>query len=255
MKFFTKRKVFAAAAIVSVLAILSTGSLAWFSDSDAVENDFYIADSTDTADDIFSVDLFEWVDADKDGVIDEGEKDQDGLQFGKDGEGNANQEVIPGATLDKKAFVENTGKYDQYVRVKVTATKVSTWIKALGYETLQAAQTAGVDLSTIFIMPENFDANWHRLDSDTVVDATADKITYVYYYNGILEPEKSAQFMKAFKVPTGLTREQAAEMGGAFDIDLVAEAIQSEAILASKDTVEWKNAAASFAAVAPTEAP
>lgn len=255
MKFFTKRKVFAAAAIVSVLAILSTGSLAWFSDSDAVENDFYIADSTDDADDIFSVDLFEWVDTDQDTQIDDAEKIQTGIQYGKDAQGQPNQEVIPGATLDKKAFVENTGKYDQYVRVKVTATKVSTWVKALGYETLQAAQTAGVDLSTIFIMPASFDANWHRVDAETVVDTQADTITYVYYYNGVLSPENTVQFMNAFKVPSGLTREQAAEMDGAFDIDLVAEAIQSEAILASKDTVEWKNAAASFAAVAPAEAP
>ena len=43
----SKSKVVALALAVCLIAILSMGSLAWFTDDDSVTNDFYIAGSED----------------------------------------------------------------------------------------------------------------------------------------------------------------------------------------------------------------
>ena len=43
----TKKKVVSIALVVCLIAILSAGTLAWFSDDDAVTNKFFIADSED----------------------------------------------------------------------------------------------------------------------------------------------------------------------------------------------------------------
>ena len=67
----TKKKVFAAALAVCLVAILSMSTLAWFSAQDTVKNEFFVADSTDTdKNDIFSVDVLERVDTDGNGVYD-----------------------------------------------------------------------------------------------------------------------------------------------------------------------------------------
>ena len=43
----TKKKVFVAALAICLIAILSFGTLAWFSAGDSVKNEFYVADSTE----------------------------------------------------------------------------------------------------------------------------------------------------------------------------------------------------------------
>ena len=56
----TKKKVLVGALAVGLIATISVGSLAWFSDEDVVENKFKIADSTDDdPEDIFSIDVKE----------------------------------------------------------------------------------------------------------------------------------------------------------------------------------------------------
>ena len=71
----TKKKVFVTALAVCLVAILSMGSLAWFSAQDSVTNNFHIADSADNnPDDIFSVDVYEKYDSDEDGNPEEYQK-------------------------------------------------------------------------------------------------------------------------------------------------------------------------------------
>ena len=75
----SKTKVVALALAVCLIAILSMGSLAWFTDDDSVTNDFLIAGSEDqNPDDVFSVDVWE----DKDLLIQRlnAEEDADGTQ-------------------------------------------------------------------------------------------------------------------------------------------------------------------------------
>ena len=55
----TKKKVFVVALAICLVAIISMGSLAWFTASDSVDNTFKIADSNDDANDVFSIDLYE----------------------------------------------------------------------------------------------------------------------------------------------------------------------------------------------------
>ena len=67
----TKKRVFAVALAVCLIAILSLGSLAWFTDSDQVDNEFLIAGSQDgDKDKVFSVDVWE--------KTPDNDKDQDG---------------------------------------------------------------------------------------------------------------------------------------------------------------------------------
>lgn len=54
-----KKKVFTLALAVCLIAILSMGTLAWFSDSDSIKNDFMFDDSNNDGTPDFKVDVFE----------------------------------------------------------------------------------------------------------------------------------------------------------------------------------------------------
>lgn len=234
----TKKKVFVAALAICVVAILSLGSLAWFTDSDSVDNTFKIADSNDKPDDVFSIDLYEKKDTDGDGVADT--RTDYGIVYGDQ------NEVVPGADLCKEAYVENTGKYDQYVRVKVTLSDVTAWKNVLGITSV----TEPVDLTQFFDVADDFDAIWHRNDAETIYDASTDTLTYVYYYNDILAANDGAvAFINGVSIPEAMTREDVVAMGGSFKLNFVAEAIQTTDMLETYGTVEYQNAIDSFAKI------
>ena len=80
----TKKKVFVSALAICLIAIISMGTLAWFSAQDEVTNKFMIADSDDdTPDEIFSVDVWE--------NTPDGDKDQDGYEY---------TDILPGDTAE-----------------------------------------------------------------------------------------------------------------------------------------------------------
>ena len=82
----TKKKVLVGALAVGLIATISAGSLAWFSDEDEVKNKFMIADSTDDdPEDIFSVDVKE--------DTPEGSGDTDGYDY---------EDILPGDELKKE---------------------------------------------------------------------------------------------------------------------------------------------------------
>ncbi len=231
-----KKKVFVAALAICLVAILSMGTLAWFTDTDFVDNTFMIADSNDTPDDVFSIDIYEMKDTDADGEADT--RTDYGIVYGD------NNEVVPGAELCKEAYVENTGKYDQYVRVLVTLSDVTEWKTVLGIESL----TEFVDLNQFFDVADDFDTTWYKNDLEITYDAEADKLTYVYYYNGVLKADDAAvSFINGVSIPETMTREDVVAMGGSFELDFVAEAIQSTNMLDAYGAVEYQNAIASFA--------
>lgn len=205
----TKKKVFVAALAVCLIAILSMGSLAWFSAQDSVTNNFYVADSTDPdPDDIFSVEVFERVDTDGDGNIDAA-LFENGFNY---------KDILPGDKLVKEPVVRNTGYYDQYVRVTVTISDAEAWINALG---------ANFDVTKVFV---GFDASqwvhvWNNLYGATEVP---EDIVYVLYYKDILESGKDIPVFTHIQIPESLTQEQAAEFEGGFTIDIKAQAVQTE---------------------------
>ena len=111
----TKKKVFVSALSVCLIAILSFGTLAWFNATDAVTNSFKIADSNQDGTPDFSVEVWEnEIDGD-----DNADADGDGDNKITHN-GNTYKHIAPGDVLAKNPTVQNTGDYDQWIRVLVT---------------------------------------------------------------------------------------------------------------------------------------
>ena len=208
---FTKKKVFVAALAICLVAIISMGTLAWFSDTDSVSNNFMVTDSDKTPDDVFSVDVTEFV-AD-DGVTTPTSV-TDGYTF---------EDIAPGDELTKQPFVTNKGEYDQYIRVTVTISDQAAFEDALG-ESFPVA-SAFVNINT----------------TDLVLESSAtenDSLVYVYYVNKIVAPADSIRLFDGVIVPTGLTQQNIANeklsdgvtantLKDGFTIDIFAEAVQA----------------------------
>ena len=211
-----KKKLLSLSLVVIMIAILSLGSLAWFNDSDSVKNEFNIATSDDPTnpDDIFSVDLWE--------KTPDNEKEQVGHTYDK---------ILPGSKLEKTVTVENTGAYDQYIRVVVTLSDGKAWVETLG---------AGYDLGSIFLGHD--ETKWTR-SVGTLVD---DTITYVYYLNETLAPEETVELFTNVVIPTHLTQEDMAKLGGGFELSIRADAIQTENLGEGVDTAAEAFAAANW---------
>ncbi len=214
----TKKKIFVIALAICMLAILSAGSLAWFSAQDSVKNEFFIAASDDlNKDDIFSIDVMERIDQNKDGVYDATLTSPEGYDY---------KEILPGDKLVKEPFVRNTGFYDQYIRVTVTISDATAWINAMGLD---------FAIENVF---EGYDASkWNNISKD--INGETDTITYVLYYNGILDGADTTNdgtsgttndvvLFTHVNIPEYLNQEQAAAFKGDFSISIKAEAVQTE---------------------------
>ena len=196
----SKKKILSLALVVIMIAILSFSSLAWFNDSDSVKNDFHIATSDDPSDpdDIFSVDVWE--------NTPDGDKDQDGHSY---------ENILPGSNLEKEVVVENTGAYDQYIRVVVTLNNAHAWVDMLGY---------GYELDSIF---EGHDETlWTRASGSH--DSANDQMVYVYYLNKTLAPTETATLFTNVVIPTHLDQADMAKLGGSFELTIRADALQTE---------------------------
>ena len=197
---FTKKKIFVIALAICLIATISMGTLAWFSASDSITNDFYIADSGDHTDDpdaIFSVAVWE--------KTPDSNEDTDGYEYTK---------ILPGTVLTKEPHVENTGYYSQYIRAVVTISDAAAWIAAVD----------GIDMAEVFL---GFDeSKWTNISKER--DTAADTLTYVLYYDGILESGKDITLFEQVKIPESLTVEQAAAFAGGFSITVKAQAVQTE---------------------------
>ena len=213
-----KKKLVSLAMVVIMIAILSYGSLAWFNDSDSVTNEFKVATSDDPSDpdDIFSVDVWEKVDTDGDGISDE-------IGKNADNGGAVFENILPGAKYVKEPVVENTGAYDQYIRVVVTLSDAQAWVDALGY---------GYDLSEIFIGHD--EVLWTRDKGSHV----GDELVYVYYLNEALSPAETATLFTHVQLPTSLTQQEMAELDGSFELTIRADAIQTENLGDGVDTAK-----------------
>ena len=202
-----KTKVLVVALALCLVAIASLGTMAWFTDSDSVNNDFFIAGSEDNdPDEIFSVDV--WEDSTPDDP--DGEAKEDSIRF---------DDVLPGDDLYKEVNIENTGSYDQYIRATVTVTGASVWQKLFG-DTYFPLSSLATDLNADFVVDR------------TVYNADEDTMTYVLYYKNIL-PAKQGNVVTLFTnvaIPEAMTREDAAALveDGKFQINVVADAIQTE---------------------------
>ena len=201
-----KKKIFVVALAICLVAIVSLGTLAWFTDEDQVTNNFYVAGSDDqNPDDVFSIDV--WEDDDRDDTDeDDDDKIQDGIKF---------DNILPGDDLYKEVNVENTGAYDQYVRVIVTVSDATVWQDIFG-EVYVSLDEIATDI--------NADFEYYN----TVYDADENTLAYVFYYKNILPVDGIATVFTNVHIPEAMDRSQAAELAGQFDINVVAQAVQTE---------------------------
>ncbi len=213
----TKKKVVISALSVSLAAILSAGSLAWFTAQDEVTNKFMFTNSDATdADEIFSVDVWENTPG---GVV----GDDSGAG------GYTYDDILPGDVLTKEVYVENTGYYDQYIRVTVTVSDAAAWQAALNTTKVPKLEQ----------IVEGYDPNanvW--VDADSAI--VGDDIVYTLHYRNILLGEQESIYdnggvhqsqvmvFSAVKIPASLTVAQAAAFANGFEIKVFAEAVQTE---------------------------
>ena len=223
----SKKKLFSLAIVAIMIAILSFSTLAWFSDSDSVTNNFQVAGGeNEDPDEIFSIDVMEKVDQDGDG-----DYDQDDATIGyRDGVSEFTYEdILPGDMLYKRPSVNNTGSYDQYIRFKVTIDNANDWVAIM--------QKYGYELHDLLYMEDKTtklteSADWTFAADETTVED--DKVTYVFYYNKVLEPEAWAVLFTYVKVPHELTQhDMALFTEGKFQMVVTGQAIQVENINAT----------------------
>lgn len=208
-----KQKVFALALAVCLIATLSMGSLAWFTDSDSVTNDFLIAGSENQdPDEVFSVDVWERNDPNSQDKLDH-------IEY---------PNILPGDDWYKEVNVENTGSYEQYIRATVTVSDAHIWQQIFG-EVYVPLNKIATDLNADF-------QAW-----STVYDMEADTLTYVLYYQNILAVDGIATLFTNVAIPEELDRDQAAAMAGGFQITVTADAVQTKNV--------GDNAAAAFETV------
>ena len=217
----SKKKLVALALVVIMIATVSFSSLAWFSDKDEVTNKFLVAGSEDKdPDEIFSVDVWEDVDGD-------GKEDTT--------DGHTYENILPGDKLTKVVNVENTGSYDQYIRVTVEISDASAWQNALG---------ESFNDETLIACFEGYNSGiWRRETSE--VDAQDDVIRITMYYNGgnkenrgIVAPGGVVEVFTAVNIPNTLTQEQAAQFAGGFEIKVTADAVQTKNLgVNTEDTI------------------
>lgn len=229
----TKKKIFVAALAVCLVAILSLGTLAWFSDSDSVDNNFYVGDGGENADDIFSVDIWEHVDSDGDGEPD--------LYIGRDTDGGSHnyKEVVPGDMLYKAVNVSNPSSNDEWIRVSVTVDNASVWAQ------LEAKYNFNLeDLLIRYDMTKLTDSTmWTHVPAETVTNTADDTITYVFYKNTVLPAKKWNNFIYHVEIPEELDQHDLALFkGNLFTMSFKADALQVQ-------NIDANNAVEAFAFV------
>lgn len=238
----TKKKLFAVALAICLLSTISFSTLAWFNASESVTNKFMVAttgsgteDPNKPEDKIFSLDLWERVDVDGDGTV----EDTEIVSYRQNGpSGWDYKDVLPGVEYHKEPTVENTGSYDQWIRVVVTVSDYNMFAKVV---------PTGADLAKIF---GGHDENKWTLDPDAIkIDTDADTISYVYYLNEKLAPKATAVLFTDVTLPGELTQKDMYDMGSEFEIKIHADAIQTNGIKDPATNEDATSAKIAYAAI------
>lgn len=203
-----KKKLFSVAVIMIMIAILSFSTLAWFTDSDGVTNEFMVAGSGEgDPEDVFSLDVWE--------KTPESDKEQVGYHY---------EDILPGDVLKKDVYVENTGSYDQYIRVIVVVSDAQQWGEILGVDAGEVPALSQI------VAGLNYD-KWTPNGAN--YDPQNNTYWYVLYGTNILEPAQTTSVFTDVKIPASMTQEQAAAFEGGFIIDIFAQAVQTRNVGAS----------------------
>ena len=217
-----KKKVVVSALAVSLVAILSFGTIAWFSAEDTIENKFHFADSDDDGNTDFSVD-----------VVESNDPEADGLVF---------EEILPGDTYDKDPTIKNTStsdRYSQYIRATLTLKDpTGAWKKAFDEKKIGLnEQNRPKYLSLLKEMFQTVDygttGDWKLAGSEGTgygYDEEAKEFYWVFYYKETLGKDQEVKLFEKVTIPTGLTVADANAMQSTFDVTVKAEAVQAESL-------------------------
>lgn len=197
-----KKKVFVTALAICLIAIISMGTLAWFNASDSITNEFKIADSDGDGTPDFSVDV--WENDPADPTV----KDQDGVTY---------TDIAPGDKLAKNPTVENTGDYDQWIRVYVTVDDWAVIDAACQNQGIASDVRTWLDVDT---------TAWTADNTATVV--ANNTVTYVYYLNTKLAKDQTAVLFNNVTIPGEFEQEDMKFTSGNFTITVKAEALQAD---------------------------
>lgn len=204
-----KKRVFTVALVLCLVAIIGFGSLAYFQTSKNLTNYFAVAGIVDPTDpdetidpnDLFSIRLDEQVIGGTD----------------RTEEGNTYTGILPGDTLKKDPTVTNTGKYEAWVRVKVTVTDAAAWKAACEKHQIE-------NLEEIF---GGYEADkWDREIAEDVYDQTADTLTYTYYYKAKVPANGKATLFESVTIPAVFDIDDMVSLA-TFQIKVTGEAIQA----------------------------
>ena len=214
-----KRKVFVVAVAVCLIAILSLSSLAWFSDADAVTNNFVVSGGDgDSPDKIFSIDVMEKVDMDGDGVADAT------VGANTDPSEYTYKHIVPGDMLYKRPSAQNTGAYAQWVRFKVTIDNANAWVAVM--------QQYGYEVHDLMYLEDKTtklteSPDWTFAAADT--DVVDNKLIYTFYYDKVVEPTDWVVSFTYVKIPEELTQYDMDLLeNGKFQMVVTGEAIQAD---------------------------
>lgn len=201
----TKKKVLVTSLAISLIAILSFGTIAWFTAEDSVTNNFYVGDSNTDPDDVFGIDVWETV---------------GGTEYGKDtaeDEGATYEDILPGEKFNKVPYLTNTGIHPQFVRAIVTVSE--------GHLLREAMEGAWGDADKFLAGTAD---TWTLTD---IIYTDDDELVYVYYYNTELAAGATTEALfEEVVIPTGLTLQQAQAME-MFEVSILGQVIQSEHLL------------------------
>ena len=219
-----KKKVFVAALIVCALALITTGTLAWFNDSAEVVNKFHVADSDNNGTPNFSIEVKETA-YDKDG--NKVDANNDGVYDLTD-EGNTYFTVAPGDVLPKDPVVTNTGDYNQWVRVNILISRdfADQVAEAQGLTVVPGTAPA-IDMYQLF---KDFNAGNIFDANESNATALTDYYIYAYYYKDILKPRETLPVFTALNIPSVFTQADMNYGTDGFQIIVKAEAVQSDNI-------------------------
>lgn len=215
-----KKKVFVTALAVSLIAILSLGTLAWFNAEDEITNQFHFADSDEDGNADFSVDVKET-----------GDQEDDGLVF---------EEILPGDQLAKDPTIVNTSssdRYSQYIRATITLKDpTGAWKDA--FEAKRIGLTDRNKASYLQLLKDMFQTVdqvnvWDLAGGEGLgygYDEDAKEFFWVFYYKNKLGAGEEVKLFEKVTIPTGLTVEDANKMASTFDVHVKAEAVQAESL-------------------------
>ena len=208
-----KKKVLIASLAVSLVAILSFGTIAWFNAEDAITNQFQFADSDDDGNTDFSVD-----------VVETGDTEDDGLIF---------EEILPGDKLAKDPTITNTSssdRYTQYIRATLTLKDpTGAWKEAFDAKRVGNGKYLTF-LSEMFQTVDQVNL-WDLAGGEGTgygYDEEAKEFYWVFYYKETLGKGESVKLFEQVTIPTGLTVADASAMLSTFDVSVKAEAVQAE---------------------------